>query len=218
MIPPAHMTPSQAAELLVQALPHMQRYDQEIVVIKYGGHAMGDAATAEDFAEDIVLLEQSGLKPVVCHGGGPQIAPHAGKARHQVRVQAGPARHRRGDRRGRRDGSGRLDQQADRRLHLARGRQGDRALRQGRQHGHRPQGDAHHRRSRFQDRAGARSRLRRRARQGRHLGARRGAQGRADPGPGAGLRRPPTARPTTSTPTPSPAPSRARSTPSACCC
>ncbi|GJE00461.1 MULTISPECIES: acetylglutamate kinase [Methylobacterium] len=61
------------AEVLVQALPHMQRYDQEIVVIKYGGHAMGDRAAAEDFAEDIVLLEQSGLKPVVVHGGGPQI-------------------------------------------------------------------------------------------------------------------------------------------------
>ena len=61
MIPPAHMTPSQAADLLVQALPHMQRYDQEVIVIKYGGHAMGDAATAEDFAEDVVLLEQSGL-------------------------------------------------------------------------------------------------------------------------------------------------------------
>jgi acetylglutamate kinase len=61
------------AEVLVQALPHMQRYDQEIVVVKYGGHAMGDKAAAEDFAEDIVLLEQSGLKPIVVHGGGPQI-------------------------------------------------------------------------------------------------------------------------------------------------
>jgi acetylglutamate kinase len=61
------------AEVLVQALPHMQRYDQEIVVVKYGGHAMGDPAAAEDFAEDIVLLEQSGVKPIVVHGGGPQI-------------------------------------------------------------------------------------------------------------------------------------------------
>ena len=61
------------AETLVQALPHMQRYDQEIVVIKYGGHAMGDAAAAEDFAEDVVLLEQAGIKPIVVHGGGPQI-------------------------------------------------------------------------------------------------------------------------------------------------
>ncbi|MBV9075992.1 MAG: acetylglutamate kinase, partial [Methylobacteriaceae bacterium] len=61
------------AEILVQALPHMQRYDQEIVVVKYGGHAMGDRAAAEDFAEDIVLLEQAGVKPIVVHGGGPQI-------------------------------------------------------------------------------------------------------------------------------------------------
>ncbi|WP_112662846.1 acetylglutamate kinase [Microvirga flavescens] len=61
------------AEVLAQALPHMQRYDQQVVVIKYGGHAMGDRAAAEDFAEDVVLLEQSGIKPIVVHGGGPQI-------------------------------------------------------------------------------------------------------------------------------------------------
>jgi acetylglutamate kinase len=68
-LPNAHVR----AEVLVQALPHMQRYDQEIVVIKYGGHAMGDREAAENFAEDIVLLEQSGVKPIVVHGGGPQI-------------------------------------------------------------------------------------------------------------------------------------------------
>ncbi len=61
------------ARVLVQALPHMQRYDDEIVVVKYGGHAMGDEASARDFARDIVLLEQSGVNPVVVHGGGPQI-------------------------------------------------------------------------------------------------------------------------------------------------
>lgn len=71
---PIDLPPTLQADLLVQALPHMQRYDQEVVVIKYGGNAMGEAATAEDFAEDVVLLEQSGIKPVVCHGGGPQIA------------------------------------------------------------------------------------------------------------------------------------------------
>ena len=68
-LPNAHVR----AEVLVQALPHMQSYDQEIVVIKYGGHAMGDREAAENFAEDIVLLEQSGVKPIVVHGGGPQI-------------------------------------------------------------------------------------------------------------------------------------------------
>src|SRR5579871_363445 len=61
------------ARILVQALPHMQRYDDEIVVVKYGGHAMGDESLARDFARDIVLLEQSGVNPVVVHGGGPQI-------------------------------------------------------------------------------------------------------------------------------------------------
>src|SRR3984893_13323616 len=63
----------QQARVLVQALPHMQHYDDEIVVVKYGGHAMGDEPVARDFARDIVLLEQSGVNPVVVHGGGPQI-------------------------------------------------------------------------------------------------------------------------------------------------
>ncbi|MGO9483824.1 MAG: acetylglutamate kinase, partial [Rhodomicrobium sp.] len=52
----------------------MQRYDQATVVIKYGGHAMGDAKLAEGFARDVVMLEQASVKPVVVHGGGPQIA------------------------------------------------------------------------------------------------------------------------------------------------
>jgi acetylglutamate kinase len=61
------------AEVIAEALPFMQRYDQEVVVIKYGGHAMGDRAAAEDFAEDVVLLELQGVKPIIVHGGGPQI-------------------------------------------------------------------------------------------------------------------------------------------------
>jgi acetylglutamate kinase len=52
----------------------MQRYDEEIIVVKYGGHAMGDEQNARDFARDIVLLEQAAINPVVVHGGGPQIA------------------------------------------------------------------------------------------------------------------------------------------------
>lgn len=64
---------SAEAAILSKALPYMQRYDGATVVIKYGGHAMGDAALAEGFARDIVLLKQSGVNPVVVHGGGPQI-------------------------------------------------------------------------------------------------------------------------------------------------
>ena len=61
------------ARILSEALPHMQQYDEEIVVVKYGGNAMGDEAGAKLFARDIVLLEQTAINPVVVHGGGPQI-------------------------------------------------------------------------------------------------------------------------------------------------
>jgi acetylglutamate kinase len=67
------VTPHEQAEILMQALPHMLRYDDAIVVVKYGGHAMGDDTVARGFARDMVLLEQSGVNPVVVHGGGPQI-------------------------------------------------------------------------------------------------------------------------------------------------
>ncbi|MBN8942642.1 MAG: acetylglutamate kinase [Rhizobiales bacterium] len=59
--------------VLNEALPYMQKYDDEIIVVKYGGHAMGDEEGARSFARDIVMLEQSGINPVVVHGGGPQI-------------------------------------------------------------------------------------------------------------------------------------------------
>ncbi len=66
--------PQEQARILSEALPHMQQYDEEIIVVKYGGHAMGDEQAARDFARDIVLLEQAAINPVVVHGGGPQIA------------------------------------------------------------------------------------------------------------------------------------------------
>jgi acetylglutamate kinase len=69
----------QQAAILMQALPHMLRYDDTIVVVKYGGHAMGDDKVARAFARDMVLLEQSGVNPVVVHGGGPQIGTMLGK-------------------------------------------------------------------------------------------------------------------------------------------
>jgi len=65
--------PQTQARILVEALPHMQRYDEEIVVVKYGGHAMGEEEMAKSFARDIVLMEQTAINPVVVHGGGPQI-------------------------------------------------------------------------------------------------------------------------------------------------
>jgi acetylglutamate kinase len=61
------------AEVLVEALPFLQRYAGRTFVVKYGGHAMGDPAAARDFAEDVVLLKAVGINPVVVHGGGPQI-------------------------------------------------------------------------------------------------------------------------------------------------
>jgi acetylglutamate kinase len=69
-----NIDPQEQARILSEALPHMQRYDEEIVVVKYGGHAMGEEQMARDFARDIVLLEQAAINPVVVHGGGPQIA------------------------------------------------------------------------------------------------------------------------------------------------
>jgi acetylglutamate kinase len=61
------------AETLIEALPYLKRYEGRTFVVKYGGHAMGDPALAQDFAEDIVLLKTVGINPVVVHGGGPQI-------------------------------------------------------------------------------------------------------------------------------------------------
>lgn len=61
------------ARTLSEALPYLQRYDGAIVVIKFGGHAMGDDAAMESFARDVVLMQQVGLNPVIVHGGGPMI-------------------------------------------------------------------------------------------------------------------------------------------------
>ena len=61
------------AGILSDALPYMREFAGETVVIKYGGHAMGDKSLAANFARDIVLLKQVGMNPVIVHGGGPQI-------------------------------------------------------------------------------------------------------------------------------------------------
>ncbi len=83
------VSPFEQARILAEALPYMQRYDEETVVIKYGGHAMGAEHLARDFARDIVLLEQTAINPVVVHGGGPRIEAMLKKVGVQSKFAAG---------------------------------------------------------------------------------------------------------------------------------
>jgi len=83
------VSPYQQARILAEALPYMQRYDEAVVVVKYGGHAIGEEQMARDFARDIVLLEQTAINPVVVHGGGPQIEAMLRKVGVQSQFAAG---------------------------------------------------------------------------------------------------------------------------------
>jgi acetylglutamate kinase len=67
------------AEILIEALPYIRRFLDKTLVIKYGGHAMTDAELRASFAVDVVLLKYIGLKPVIVHGGGPQIERTLGR-------------------------------------------------------------------------------------------------------------------------------------------
>ncbi len=69
----ATISAAQKAEVLIEALPYIQRFWDKNIVVKYGGNAMTDVSLQEDFAEDITLLKLVGMNPVVVHGGGPQI-------------------------------------------------------------------------------------------------------------------------------------------------
>ena len=69
----ANLSPTTKAEVLIEALPWIQRFRDKVVVIKYGGNAMVDPGLARSFADDIVLMHSIGMRPVVVHGGGPQI-------------------------------------------------------------------------------------------------------------------------------------------------
>jgi acetylglutamate kinase len=73
-IPVPNPDPVVKAAVLAEALPYMRRYAGHTLVVKYGGHAMGDTAGGDSFARDVVLLKQVGINPIVVHGGGPQIA------------------------------------------------------------------------------------------------------------------------------------------------
>jgi len=67
-------TPTEKTGVLIEALPYIRKFMGSTVVVKYGGNAMTDAALARQFAEDIVLMRSVGMRPVVVHGGGPQIS------------------------------------------------------------------------------------------------------------------------------------------------
>ena len=72
-------TPAQKAGVLIEALPWLQRFHGQIVVIKYGGNAMVDPELKRAFAQDMVFLRTAGIRPVVVHGGGPQISAMLGR-------------------------------------------------------------------------------------------------------------------------------------------
>lgn len=86
---PAGDNSEKKAELLSEALPFMQRYENRTVVVKYGGHAMGDPSLSRAFARDVALLKQSGVNPIVVHGGGPQIASMLTKMGIESRFEGG---------------------------------------------------------------------------------------------------------------------------------
>ncbi|MGM0426396.1 MAG: acetylglutamate kinase [Thermodesulfobacteriota bacterium] len=67
------MTSKERAQVLIEALPYIRRFNQATIVVKYGGHAMVDETLKRDFALDIILMKYVGMNPVVVHGGGPQI-------------------------------------------------------------------------------------------------------------------------------------------------
>jgi acetylglutamate kinase len=77
------------ARLLAKALPFMQRYENKTIVVKYGGHAMGNPELGKAFASDIALLKQSGVNPIVVHGGGPQIGAMLSKMGIESKFEGG---------------------------------------------------------------------------------------------------------------------------------
>ncbi len=89
MIGTRNYAPEQRAEALVEALPYIKQFHDKVIVVKYGGSAMTDPDLATTFAEDIVLLRSVGMKPVVVHGGGPQIGVHLKKLGKETRFQDG---------------------------------------------------------------------------------------------------------------------------------
>ncbi|HEX9515921.1 MAG TPA: acetylglutamate kinase [Streptosporangiaceae bacterium] len=85
----AHASALVKAATLIEALPWLERFHGQIVVIKYGGHAMNDETLRLAFAQDVVFLRYAGLRPVVVHGGGPQISAHLDRLGMESTFRAG---------------------------------------------------------------------------------------------------------------------------------
>src|SRR3954463_16831951 len=81
------------AATLAGALPWLKRYHGKTIVVKYGGNAMTEPTLKRAFAEDIVFLRMAGFRPVVVHGGGPQISSMLDRLRHRRGVQGGSWGH-----------------------------------------------------------------------------------------------------------------------------
>ena len=85
----AHASALAKAATLIEALPWLERFHGQVVVIKYGGHAMTEESLRMAFAQDVVFLRYAGLRPVVVHGGGPQISAHLDRLGMESTFRAG---------------------------------------------------------------------------------------------------------------------------------
>ncbi|MGN6794539.1 MAG: acetylglutamate kinase [Streptosporangiaceae bacterium] len=84
-----HAGALEKAATLIEALPWLERFHGQVVLIKYGGHAMTDEGLRQAFAQDVVFLRYAGLRPVVVHGGGPQISAHLDRLGMESTFRAG---------------------------------------------------------------------------------------------------------------------------------
>ena len=74
------------AEVLIEALPYIQRFNRKIIVVKYGGSAMVDEELKQHVIQDVTLLKLVGFKPIIVHGGGKEISRWVGESRHGTGV------------------------------------------------------------------------------------------------------------------------------------
>ena len=74
------------AEVLIEALPYIQRFNRKVIVVKYGGSAMVDDTLKEHVIQDVTLLKLVGFKPIIVHGGGKEISKMGKQSRHEAQI------------------------------------------------------------------------------------------------------------------------------------